>query len=123
MLTACWTCSHGLFLLQVGLSTPDGDTYLVVPPAAAAASTNTLSDSSPMAASIARRGHWYPRRFIAPPFLLRSVIARGSRSLLPARRGTGAAAASSCESGIPWGLPGVTPNLRGRVRRRRGPGR
>src|SRR5262245_35522927 len=61
-------CLHGLLLLQLGLSTPDGDTYLVVPPAAAAASTNTLSESSPMAASIARRGHWYPRRFIAPPF-------------------------------------------------------
>src|SRR4051794_3217197 len=76
-LTACWTCLHGLFLLQVGLSTPDGDTYLVVLPTAAAASTNTLSESSPMAASIAR--------FIAPPFPLRSVVAGGSQSLLPAR--------------------------------------
>jgi hypothetical protein len=33
-----------------------------------------------------------PSRFIAAPFLFRSVVARRSRSLLPARRGTGAAA-------------------------------
>src|SRR6478672_4157594 len=83
-------CLHGLCLLQVGLSTPDGDTYLVVPPPAAAPSTNTLRASSPMAASIARF-IWYPRRFIAPPFLLRSVVARGSRSLLSPRRGGRAA--------------------------------
>jgi hypothetical protein len=33
-----------------------------------------------------------PSRFIAAPFLFRSVVARRSRSLLPARRGTEAAA-------------------------------
>src|SRR5262249_148916 len=119
--TACWMCLHGLLLLQLGLSTPDGDTYLVVPPAAAAASTNTLSESSPMAASIAEGA----TGIHAASLPLLFCCGRWSRR----DRGR------FCELGVeqeqqrfvvrerhPAGLPGVTLNLCGESHVVGGPG-
>src|SRR5262249_59323116 len=81
--------------------------------------TRIARAATPSAAVTTRRRMW---AFIAPPFLLRSVVARRSLWLLPALRGTGARALRRARAAF-RGTPRHGAEPPRRVRRRRGPGR